>query len=166
MKFYFYANVRYKLQYFIEEASRVASYDQDIPLDRTMDINIMLFSSKLINIKLIFITFRLRQFEENLLLVWVNVEHHGEKVAPLQRVDECGLLHDLSVGLLPHLLQPHLLPLLPTQNLEYLPLILLGVQLTHSLVHHLELEIHQLWQKCGHITIKIFGFCNRIAFKT
>ena len=50
MKFYFYANVRYKLQYFIEEASRVASYDQDIPLDCTMDINIMLFSSKLINI--------------------------------------------------------------------------------------------------------------------
>ena len=29
---------------------QVASYDQDIPLDRTMDINIMLFSSKLINI--------------------------------------------------------------------------------------------------------------------
>ena len=40
-----------KLQYYIviEEAS-IASYDQDIPLDRTMDINIMLFSSKLINI--------------------------------------------------------------------------------------------------------------------
>ena len=29
---------------------QVASYDQDIPLDRTMDINIMLFSSKFINI--------------------------------------------------------------------------------------------------------------------
>ena len=40
-----YLDIRYKLRNIILR-KQVASYDQDIPLDRTIDINIMLFSSK------------------------------------------------------------------------------------------------------------------------
>ena len=113
-----------------------------------------------------FITFRLRQFKKNVLLVLVDIEHHGEKILALQCVHEGRSLHLLGVLLLLRLLDLQLLPLFLAQNFENLALVLLTVNLSHPLVNHFELVVHQFWQESCNVSIEILVSCYWVSLQT
>ena len=113
----------------------------------------------------LYITFRLRQFKKNVLLVLVDIEHHGEKILALQCVHEGRSLHLLGVLLLLRLLDLQLLPLFLAQNFENLALVLLTVNLSHPLVNHFELVVHQFRKKSGHVAIEFFILGYWVSFQ-